>query len=515
VGQIEHAVEATTARGGIWRGAVIGGFIAIASLMLTFGRNSHIHDGDSLLPAIMSVQKLTWYYWDQDRFGNLLPFLASPLRPISLNFHVQVILRNVCAFLSLLFVLGLAGHRDHLYQRFFLAVLVTMLAAEPFVGSFFGQGLSQPISCAVFAVGLWWMQPDLRRWWLVLPQWLAAIGLFWLGFFVNLSMIAIMVPCAWILLSLGAGKAGPLGRLPGFTALGIAAAAAWYHARLFEPHTPTDMIPGMDRLNAAAVQMLSQIDLTVIALVLLGAATLAAWLCRRRSLMTAPPVLVLPLGDLAVLATMLLSTVLFANLAWVQWNENMPRYYSVTELCLLVLTASWSITWVLAGSSPPGHVARRPGSFGNLLLPIAALLAVYNHAGWPAPLQFYAEPRDNPFAFGWDIPNILAHVPPAKPMIAVGKFWDAVPLVYARLDAQGMPETYATANHWEPMRPEIADLVRSGRPFTLVCLLTAPADCTAQVLSWSGVDRVLPDADILAQDTLQSGGTYAVLAVGK
>src|ERR1019366_9076373 len=58
-----------------WRSMVICGYVIVPSWVLMFGEYTHVHDADSVLPAIMSVEKLTWYYWGQDRFRNLLPFL--------------------------------------------------------------------------------------------------------------------------------------------------------------------------------------------------------------------------------------------------------------------------------------------------------------------------------------------------------------------------------------------------------------------------------------------------------
>ena len=36
------------------------------------------HDSDSLVPVLMSLQRWTPFYWEQNRFGSLLPLLAVP-----------------------------------------------------------------------------------------------------------------------------------------------------------------------------------------------------------------------------------------------------------------------------------------------------------------------------------------------------------------------------------------------------------------------------------------------------
>ena len=48
---------------------------------------------DNLLPAFFSTDHLTWFYWTQARFGNVLPVIAFPIQDIRWNLIVQVLLR--------------------------------------------------------------------------------------------------------------------------------------------------------------------------------------------------------------------------------------------------------------------------------------------------------------------------------------------------------------------------------------------------------------------------------------
>ena len=48
---------------------------------------------DNLLPAFFSTDHLTWFYWSQSRFGNIVPVLAFPIQDIRLNLIFQVFLR--------------------------------------------------------------------------------------------------------------------------------------------------------------------------------------------------------------------------------------------------------------------------------------------------------------------------------------------------------------------------------------------------------------------------------------
>ena len=42
-------------------------------------------NSDSLLPAIISVTKVTPYFWGQNRFGNLLPLMTAWITDIKAN----------------------------------------------------------------------------------------------------------------------------------------------------------------------------------------------------------------------------------------------------------------------------------------------------------------------------------------------------------------------------------------------------------------------------------------------
>lgn len=57
-------------------------------------------NGDGILTALISTQKLTWYFWGQDRFLNFIPALAKPFTDIEWNLRVQIFLRAFFAFLS-------------------------------------------------------------------------------------------------------------------------------------------------------------------------------------------------------------------------------------------------------------------------------------------------------------------------------------------------------------------------------------------------------------------------------
>jgi hypothetical protein len=68
-------------------------------------------DADTLLASVISVQRVSWYFWGQNRLGNLLPLLASPVSDVYANLYVQLFLRCLAGALSPLFVVLLLRSR--------------------------------------------------------------------------------------------------------------------------------------------------------------------------------------------------------------------------------------------------------------------------------------------------------------------------------------------------------------------------------------------------------------------
>src|SRR5262249_16840898 len=67
------------------------------SILLPWSAAFCMHNADSLLTAIISVTKITPYYWAQNFFGNLLPIMTSRITNIDANFMTQVTLRSLFA----------------------------------------------------------------------------------------------------------------------------------------------------------------------------------------------------------------------------------------------------------------------------------------------------------------------------------------------------------------------------------------------------------------------------------
>ncbi len=62
---------------------------ALLAVCIDLGNHHRSENADSLVPILVSLQKWTLFYWDQKRFGMLVPLLALPFQTPLANFFVQ------------------------------------------------------------------------------------------------------------------------------------------------------------------------------------------------------------------------------------------------------------------------------------------------------------------------------------------------------------------------------------------------------------------------------------------
>ncbi len=94
-------------------------FCAVAALWVDFGSLHRLHTGDTLVPVLVSLQYWTPFFWEQDRYGMLVPLLALPFAHPLVNLLVQTFLNVFC---------GLAAF-------FLLARYMLRDATDPLVGA--------------------------------------------------------------------------------------------------------------------------------------------------------------------------------------------------------------------------------------------------------------------------------------------------------------------------------------------------------------------------------------------
>lgn len=392
-----------------------------------FGQQTGFHDADTALLAIMAKEKLTWFYWDQNRFGNLVPFATAWIRPIRLNLMAQLWLGSVAGFASIGFVMELAGIGARRVEAFAVTVIVLMTCMRPeFISGFFTGPVPYPVSCAMCYLALRVARAKRGTAMLALPA-----ALFWLAFFVNAALAAFVLP----VLALNCLRPGPRPRLTLAMAL-LGAAAAASMAMLSGPGTPSAITPGNDPMRAALTAMAGQFDATR----LLAAVTVAAAAMAGRG---GGAQFAVRSQTAAVVWAMLASACLYASLQWVQLNGNQARYYFAQVFTAATLVACWISQMLL--TALPEMTRRGRAIFRHGLLAAALAYTVWVAGGVHA-IRFVSAVQGRELAINADMKAIARQVPGDRPTVMVGDYWLAVPIVFALLDRAAAPRTFALTN---------------------------------------------------------------------
>ena len=87
-----------------WFDFLADALITIFVCLLTVNKLAPLFmNADVMMNSIMSLQKVTLFYWGQDRLLNVLPFVLSAVQNARANFYLCIILSNLC-FCALIWV---------------------------------------------------------------------------------------------------------------------------------------------------------------------------------------------------------------------------------------------------------------------------------------------------------------------------------------------------------------------------------------------------------------------------
>ncbi|WP_242340377.1 MULTISPECIES: hypothetical protein [unclassified Anaeromyxobacter] len=141
---------------GAWRGAILVAALASAAALVDLGSFHRLEQGDSLVPVLVSLQRWTPFFWDQERFGMLVPLVALPLRDPLANLLLQ---RALTAFAGLASLVLLARHalagRDWPLAGLLAAGTLLLLAPAPWLFEYLASqpyGLSTALALAGLAL---------------------------------------------------------------------------------------------------------------------------------------------------------------------------------------------------------------------------------------------------------------------------------------------------------------------------------------------------------------------------
>jgi hypothetical protein len=176
------------------RAAVLVGALAAAAALVDLGTFHRLEQGDSIVPVLVSLQRWTPFYWDQERYGMLVPLLALPLRDPLWNLLFQ---RGALVLAGLGAVVLLARHvlagRDWPLAGALSAAALVAAAPAAWLFEYLGDqpyGLSLLLALAGLAVA----EPGAgrRRGWPRLALGLALVaGAHWVNAATGLLLLAL------------------------------------------------------------------------------------------------------------------------------------------------------------------------------------------------------------------------------------------------------------------------------------------------------------------------------------
>jgi hypothetical protein len=334
-------------------------------------------DADGLLLSIISIQKLTVFYWAQDRVGNLTPLLTAWIQNPLCNVYAQLFLRLLAGLLAPAFYCGLIFRRPADVWRATLVTdgLLLIVGSTTIMRDIFSQANPYGTSLALAGLATLALRASPGRFGRTGCLLIGTIGVT-AAYVVNFGLVivapplialfAVLIPSVNIVRLLGIHL---LGALFGYLLTAIAA----------DSHTPMGLTPSFDSVIQFAKSVWGVTNWPFVAITLLPPAALLLLL----RLMRPPRLRTLRLF-LALLTAMLgVAALYFFLVAWSDWvalNLFFPRYFVPAYLLLISVAgvSLWRIVSLFVRSRSVQHAA-----FAGLA--IILLLAGYRHlVGWKA-----------------------------------------------------------------------------------------------------------------------------------
>lgn len=363
----------------------LGAALAVAALLALWIDLSAIHrhhNSDSLIPVMMSLVHWTPFYWEQNRFGMLVPLLALPFQDPFQNLLVQTALRLFALFLSFFLLARVTVPRPWWPAAGGAALALFLAGKDPAQHNFQQmQPYFQALSLALGGVLLIERKSRLSTIagcvLIALAFWVSLETLLWLAPLLLLRRIFLVseTPRGWgrelfpyVLLAVCFGASLFASRLSPYqgTHLGFAPIATWPRA--------------WQRLLHRELEYLGPVLPWVLAALLLLAVLLAVARPGRGR-----PVLASGLCLLGMAAANLL---LLGTSGWVHMNDFRVRFLAVG-----LLAVALAVPALLLGLLLEGRPARWGGAVNAMVL-LALLPLAWLRYGPPSPAAARASLRE-------------------------------------------------------------------------------------------------------------------------
>jgi len=471
---------------------VIVAMMLLASTMVTFSELAQHPDADTLLPAVMSTQRVTWYFWGQNRLGNLWPLVASPIADIHLNFAIQEFLKACMAALSPLFLVQLLRPSVNVPAAYAAGLLGLFGTLEPsVVKQFWLETQPYGTSITLVAAATW---VGARGELSVRLRSLAVFALVLVATWVNIGIVLVTVPVFGLFLVVDRTwhHAGML------ACSLVCYALVTIHCKFFPGP------PGYASLQLswagfeALAKTTRQSLMTGPVLALVAAFAVAGAIAIRVA--SGRPVFRRTLLLIAACAGTMLIT---ACLTWFAANEYSSRYLCL-PLALMFGAASIAVADVAAALLRPAPTLRVLASVGIC----AAALGVIFRGAKPS----LAVPQIQP-AYA----DLADRAVQEQASFLAGDYWTVWPAVFEANARMRPHRVYGLAYRGSEVMTQIEAAAVPGA--VLVCTSATARDCTSTIRSDLGRNEIAGRPIDVAFELVRSGSygadarPYVVLRV--
>jgi hypothetical protein len=475
----------------------LAGAVGVTAALITWSRPyCSSHTADSVLAAIISVTKVTWYYWGQNRLGNLLPFLTSWISNVESNFMAQVLLRTTLASLTPLLVIKLLKPQAPTIFCFGACMLTLFITSKPqlegFIHPYWNDANPYGASIALLLGSITISDrfaSDITRGGRLLAAVISFV-LMVIATWVNLSLVILAAPL-FFLMALAL-------RSPRYTILFLMSLSAYFLIDADAAHVGGRnykiLEPSLQNLENAVTAIFEAIRTreAVISLALLVIG-LAARMFFDRKLAVDRRVLVssFDLMVAIVIVSAILAALTTASVEWVVMNGEPVRYFSLPIVLIIsamsVMTAD--AIWRLV---PLDGRLQAAAGVGLLGLGISAV------AGATLPLDsrcpLFANPTRDAAA------EIAEKARSFKVALVAGDYWTTWPAVFEILRGRHGQKAFGLAARGDAARDLIRTTLHTEKPVGLVCLENDLDQCRQDFVRTVGEDEYygIPLANAMA-----------------
>ena len=433
-------------------------------------------DADEILSTIMSLQKLTVFFWVQDRFGNLLPLLTAWIRNPFDNLHVQIGLRLIAGLAAPLFFCSLVFRRaaDAWRATLLSDCLLLIVGSAGVMHEIFVDASPYAASFACAGLAAMALRAPSRRFFGGMVLKLAAAGGLLVAYIVNYGLVVVALPLVVLFALLFPSVHAT--RLLVLHVVAAAVGSLLPEIVAHDFHTDLRLQPELQNFARFAVVIFQAIGWSFILAALLppGALLLYLRLSRRvRALRLCRMIIAAMLG-VAVFAFGVI-----ASSRWLAMNEFHLRYF--VPGYLLLISVGGIALWLLARLALRDRTVR-----GAAFVGLAVLLLLGAH------YRPHARGVPSPDIIGGDKGDMARAV--AARTIArsldgiAGGYWDVWPAVLVAeqyrydigrvgLDVMGI------TSRGEVRRSDFAARLAAQGRLRLVCIDLLPAECAVHVSS--------------------------------